>query len=147
MTSPELIVGNLYGLSNAAIVQNSHAVASELMWAVEQGYTKARCVSFIEDLIETILDSTLDNTHVGNSGPFGPDGDPELLLTMAHIARDDAINSGDVRDNARTLVENNYDRFKAVVKPKSSKSPKGAARSGRSGTKKTGRSGGRGARR
>ena len=106
------------------------------MWAVEHGYSKERCVSFIADLIEVIMDSTLENTHVGNTGRYGPDGDPELLLTMAHIARDDAINSGDVADNARMLVGDNFDRFRAASKTKPSNSPRGGSKSERPGAKK-----------
>lgn len=136
MNAPDLVIGNLYGLSNVVIAQNSRSVASELMWAVEHGYSKERCVSFIADLIVTILDSTLENTHVGNKGRYGPDGDPELLLHMAATARDDAINSGDVSDNARTLVDDNYDRFRAAAKPKPSKSPKDGPKPRDPGAKK-----------
>ena len=128
MTVPVLRAGGLYGLSNVAVAPNKDHVASELMWAVENGYTKARCVSHIEGVIQGILRSALENTSVGNRGRYGPDGDPEMLLTMAEIAFDDAVNSGDVRDNAKILVDDNYDRFKEVAKPKASKNRSGGSK-------------------
>lgn len=141
MTATALKTNGLYGLSRAAITPNRDSIASELMWAVENGYTKARCVSHIERVIQGILRSALEDTSVGNKGRYGPDGNPELLLTMAEIAFDDAVNSGDVRDNAKILVDDNYDRFKAVAKPKASQNRSGSKprkSANRSGSKSKG---------
>ena len=141
MTAPALKTNGLYGLSRAAITPNRDSIASELMWAVENGYTKARCVSHIERVIQGILRSALEDTSVGNKGRYGPDGNLELLLTMAEIAFDDAVNSGDVRDNAKILVDDNYDRFKAVAKPKASQNRSGSKprkTANRSGSKSKG---------
>ena len=142
MIALALKTNGLYGLSRAAITPNKDHVASELLWAVENGYTKVRCVSHIEGVIQGILRSALEDTSVGNKGRYGPDGNPEMLLTMAEIAFDDAVNSGDVRDNAKILVDDNYDRFKAVAKPKASQNrsggPKPRKTANRSGSKSKG---------
>ena len=142
MTALALKTNGLYGLSRAAITPNKDHVASELLWAVENGYTKVRCVSHIEGVIQGILRSALEDTSVGNKGRYGPDGNPEILLTMAEIAFDDAVNSGDVRDNAKILVDDNYDRFKAVAKPKASQNRSSGSKprktANRSGSKSKG---------
>lgn len=139
MTAPKLITSRLYGLSNVAVTTYPDSIASELMWAIEKGYTKSRCIQYMSSFIETILSSTIENTHVGNpgSGMYGPDGDPELLVTMATIALEDALNSGDVDANARALVEDNYDRFKAASGAGTSPSVRGKSKSKRSVTKPT----------
>ena len=142
MIALALKTNGLYGLSRAAITPNKDHVASELLWAVENGYTKVRCVSHIEGVIQGILRSALEDTSVGNKGRYGPDGNPEMLLTMAEIAFDDAVNSGDVRDNAKILVDDNYDRFKAVAKPKASQNRSSGSKprksANRSGSKSKG---------
>lgn len=120
MTSPVLKTNGLYGLSRSAVAPNRERVASELLWAVGNGYTKTRCVSHIDGVIQGILQSALEETSIGNRGRYGADGNPELLLMMAENAFDDAVNSGDVKDNAKILVDDNYDRFKAAVRPKTS---------------------------
>ena len=137
MTAPKLITSRLYGLSNVAVTTYPDSIASELMWAIEKGYTKSRCIQYMSSFIETILRSTIENTHVGNIGRYGPDGDPELLVTMATIAMDDAVNSGDVDANARALVEDNYDRFKAASGAGASPSVRGNSKSKRSVSKST----------
>ena len=141
MIALALKTNGLYGLSRAAITPNKDHVASELLWAVENGYTKVRCVSHIEGVIQGILRSALEDTSVGNKGRYGPDGNPEMLLTMAEIAFDDAVNSGDVRDNAKILVDDNY-RFKAVAKPKASQNRSSGSKArktaNRSGSKSKG---------
>ena len=129
MTSPVLKTNGLYGLSRSAVAPNRERVASELLWAVGNGYTKTRCVSHIDGVIQGILRSALEETSVGNRGRYGADCNPELLLTMAETAFDDAVNSGDVKDNARILVDDNYDRFKEAVKPKQASRNRSSSRS------------------
>ena len=87
MIALALKTNGLYGLSRAAITPNKDHVASELLWAVENGYTKVRCVSHIEGVIQGILRSALEDTSVGNKGRYGPDGNPEMLLNWAYSVR------------------------------------------------------------
>ena len=134
MNVPSLDISRLYGLPNIAVAMNSKGVAAELGWVVENGYSKVACTKHISSLIEAILGSTIENTRVGDTGRYGVNGDPELLVAMASVAMEDAINSGDVDANARILVEDNYDRFKATSRTGNGRSVRGKSKSGGSVT-------------
>ena len=102
---------------------------------IRKGRSKADCVRSMSSFIESILSSAIENCNIEGFGPYGFPSDSELLVTMANIALDDAVNSGDVDENARVLVEGNYDRFKASVQTGGSQSVRGKPKSGRSATK------------